>query len=286
VKDEISLIIKTFERPPVLERLLVSILASPAADLPILVADDSRRPGGIDLPGRGDIRYFELPYDAGLACGRNFLIDRVSTPYCVLLDDDFLFLPGTRLEILLDLVRNRGFDLAGGAIEGLVHGRPGYGNIELADGALAIRPGAPPRAHVNGLPVYDMVSNFFLAKTDTLRAVRWDERFKIYGEHTDFFLRYSRVYKVTFTGEVVIGHQDAGYSLRGLLGKYAPGRGYRSLRILGQKHGARRFAGREIFGLRGLLNFYLPGIRNLAGHLGRFAADALRGRSRDNPAGG
>jgi hypothetical protein len=77
-------------------------------------------------------------------------------------------------------------------------GVQGSGNIELAEKNLSIKMGAPPRSMFNGLPVYDFTNNFFLAKTETLRDVPWDNRFKIYGEHTDFFLRYSARYKVTF----------------------------------------------------------------------------------------
>jgi GT2 family glycosyltransferase len=260
---EVSLVIKTFERPDALRRLLESIFASPAASWPILIADDSRRALQDPLLERANVSYFELPYDRGLGFGRNFLIDRVRTPYTVLLDDDFIFEPRTRLELLLDIVKQRGFDLAAGAVEGLVYGAPGYGNIEVAGGNLTNRPGAAPRAMHNGLPVYDMVNNFFLARTETLREIRWDERFKIYGEHTDFFLRYSAKYRVTFCSEVRIGEVRGGYSVRGMLGKNWPGRGYRSLRVLGAKHGLERFSGKRIFGLAGILNFYLPSFRML-----------------------
>jgi len=63
-----------------------------------------------------------------------------------------------------------------------------------------------------------MVNNFFLARTETLRDIRWDERFKIYGEHNDFFLRYSAKYRVTYTDKVVIDHHEGGYSFLGKIG--------------------------------------------------------------------
>lgn len=265
IAKEVSLIIKTFERPRTLDRLLRSILSSPAVDCSILIADDSLRPATSDLFGRENIQYFKLPYDSGISYGRNYLVERVNTPYCVLLDDDFFFIPNTRLDILLDIVKHKGFDLVAGIYDG-PHFGPGYGIIELTDKNLTIKMGASPRMMLNGLPVYDMANNFFLAKTETLRDVPWDNRFKIYGEHTDFFYRYSSKYKVTFTDEVAIGHDSTGYSFRGGVLRHGPARGYRSLRILARKHGFEQFHGRRVFGLRGVVNWVLPFFLIMSGH--------------------
>ncbi len=265
MRSEVSLIIKTFERPRTLDRLLRSILSSPAADCVILISDDSLRPITSDLFERENIQYFKLPYDSGLSYGRNYLVERVTTPYCVLLDDDFFFIPATRLDILLDIVRHKGFDLAAGKYDGPQWG-PGFGILERTGNDLSISMGAAPRSMFNGLPVYDFTNNFFLARTETLRDVPWDNRFKIYGEHTDFFLRYSARYKVTFADEVAIGHDSSGYSFRGGLLRHAPNRGCRSLRILARKHGFERFHGKYVFGIRGLLNCFLPMLRIMLGH--------------------
>jgi glycosyltransferase involved in cell wall biosynthesis len=265
MRSEVSIIIKTFERPRILDRLLKSILSSPAAECGILIADDSLRPAASDLFGRKNIQYFKLPYDSGLSYGRNFLVERVVTPYCVLLDDDFFFIAATRLDIFLDIVKHRGFDLAAGKYDGPQWG-PGCGLLERNGDDLSIRMGAAPRSTFNGLPVYDFTNNFFLAKTATLRDVPWDNRFKIYGEHTDFFLRYSAKYKVTYTEQVAIGHDSSGYSFRGGLLRHAPSRGCRSLRILARKHGFERFHGRHVFGIRGALNCFLPMFRIMLGH--------------------
>lgn len=260
MRSEVSIIIKTFERPMALERLLRSILASPATASRILIADDSFHAAESRLLELDSIDYFRLPYDSGLSYGRNFLVDRVTTPYCVVLDDDLVFTRETRLDILLGIVKEKGFDLAAGEGNLLVRGKPGFANIEVSDRNLRIEPGAPPRSYYNGLPVYDMVNNFFLARTDTLRDIRWDERFKIYGEHTDFFMRYSAKYRVTFTDQVVIGHEEGGYGFRGSMGKYAPGRQYRSARIFGLKHGIDRIGGTHLHGIRGFFGVYLSAL--------------------------
>jgi glycosyltransferase involved in cell wall biosynthesis len=265
MRNEVSIIIKTFERPRTLDRLLRSILASPAGDCSILIADDSFRPAKSELFSRENIQYFKLPYDSGLSHGRNYLVERVKTPYCALLDDDFFFIAATRLDIFLDIVKNKGFDLAAGKYDGPQWG-PGCGILERVDDNLSIKMGAPPRSTFNGLPVYDFTNNFFLARTETLRDIPWDNRFKIYGEHTDFFLRYSAKYRITFAEEVAIGHESSGYSLRGGLLRHGPSRGCRSLRILARKHGFKRFHGRYVFGVRGVVNCFLPMFGIMLGH--------------------
>jgi hypothetical protein len=184
----------------------------------------------------------------------------------VVLDDDLVFTRDTRLDILFEIVKHMGFDLAAGEGNLLVRGKPGYANLEVRDKNLTVEPGAAPRAYHNGLPVYDMVNNFFLARTETLRDIRWDERFKIYGEHNDFFLRYSAKYRVTYTDKVVIDHHEGGYSLLGKIGKYSPGRQFRSSRIFARKHNIIRAGGKHIAGVRGFLNAYVPALRALIGY--------------------
>jgi GT2 family glycosyltransferase len=266
MRSEVSLIIKTFERPKSLERLLHSILSSSASGCRILVADDSWRGTPSDLFAYEEIDYFKLPYDSGLSYGRNYLVDRVRTPYCVLLDDDLVFTHETRLEILLEIVKRKGFDLAAGEGNLLTRGKPGFANMEVRDRNLIIDPGAAPRSYFNGLPVYDLVNNFFLARTETLRDIRWDERFKIYGEHNDFFLRYSAKYRATYTDKVVIDHHEGGYSLLGKMGKYSPSRQFRSSRVFARKHGVTRAGGTHIAGVRGFFNVYVPALRRLIGY--------------------
>ena len=237
MKDEVSIIIKTFERPHALERLLGSILASPAAGCRILVGDSSLHVARSGLLLRDNVACYGLPYDSGISYGRNYLVDRVTTPYCVVLDDDLVFTPDTRLDILLGIVRERGFDLAAGEGNLLVRGKPGHANIRIAGGKLTVTAGAPPESFLNGLPVYDMVSNFFLATTASLRDIRWDEQLPVYGNHLDFFIRYSAKYKVTYTDRVLIHHEEGGYSTRGARSKNSAWKTYRTGRRFSRKHG-------------------------------------------------
>lgn len=284
MKDEVSIIVKTFERPAALERLLRSILLSSAAKCRILVGDASLRPAMGEWPGRGNVEFFHLPFDSGLSYGRNYLIDRVTTPYCVVLDDDLVFTGDTRLDVLLGIVKERGFDLAAGEGNLLVRGKPGHANIEVSGRKLSLLPGAPPRSHFNGLPVYDMVNNFFLATTGSLRDIRWDEQFPVYGSHIDFFMRYSAKYKVTFTDKVVVQHVEGGYSVRGNKSKYGAARLYKTSRLFARKHDVDQYGDVHLRGIRGFLDVFVPAAWASVRRSPRALIDWLRVRYRKTPA--
>ena len=71
--EQMTVLIKTFERPAVFRRLVQSIRRL-YPSLPIVVADDSREP--IRLSG---VETVSLPYDSGIAAGRNAGLDRATT---------------------------------------------------------------------------------------------------------------------------------------------------------------------------------------------------------------
>src|SRR5262249_39185328 len=80
------------------------------------------------------------------------------------------------------------------------------GTVEIADGVLLHRFG-DTRGMVDGLPVFDVVHNFFLARRDRLRRDPWDERLKIGSEHTEFFLRLrERGLRCTRLPDVAVYH--------------------------------------------------------------------------------
>src|SRR5206468_3533420 len=88
---ELTALVKTFERPPILRRLVSSIKRLYPA-LRVVIVDDSRKPSR--LPGTETI---VMPYDSGISAGRNEGLKHVTTPYVLVLDDDFIFFRRTRL---------------------------------------------------------------------------------------------------------------------------------------------------------------------------------------------
>jgi GT2 family glycosyltransferase len=187
---ELTAVVKTFERPCCVVRFLRS-LREQHPTLGVLVCDDSREPLFADrsepLPG---VTWLVLPFEAGhtLGAGRNHLVANVKTPFLFLSDDDHVLTPGTRLREMLDFLKEHGYDLVGCA-----QGRRGYGAASFEQrGDVVYQHFGRHRGLVTpGVVRCDRVSNVFVARTEALRRVLWEDR--VYAnEHADFFLRATR----------------------------------------------------------------------------------------------
>lgn len=177
----VTLAVKTFERPEVLRRMLGSVRAVYSG--PIVVADDSAEAFVSDDPG---VRVLRLPFDSGVGAGRNALIDAVTTKYLWMADDDMILLPDFDIaRVVAYLERNPEVDLCGGRVVNL----PQMASADYLTSGLFAYEGEPRRPRgslVDGLPVSDKVPNFYVARTAALREVRYDDRLKRV-DHTDFF---------------------------------------------------------------------------------------------------
>lgn len=203
---DVTVIVKTFERPTCIAPCLESIRRQCPA-LSILVCEDSREPlfadGEEPVPG---IRWLTLPFSAGhtLGAGRNHLVRAVATPLFFLADDDHGFTPHTRIDALHAVMRRHDLDIAGGAQD-----RGDYGGaVFRQDGDVVYQ-----RFHEHyeelepGVVRCDRISNTFLARTDQVRALGWEERVHA-TEHADFFLRASRAgLRIAQVGYVYVDHR-------------------------------------------------------------------------------
>ena len=194
---DLTAIITTFNRPKSLSKLIKSIRKY-YNDLPIIVVDNGNSKNK-KIKAEG-VSYYKVPFDSGLSYSRNFALSKVKTKYIVLLDDDFEFIPKTRVDKLTKIAKDNNFDIVGGSVEGL-----SYNGILEMDGKI-LRYINGERGFKNGYPLYDMVLNFFVGRTDSLKKVKWDDELKL-GEHTDFFLRAKEYkLKITFEPSVLIKH--------------------------------------------------------------------------------
>ncbi len=239
----VTFIIKTHERPQCLAKLLRS-LRSVYASVDVLVADDGR----VSLQAGVDARrqILTLPYDVGLSAARNALLERVTTPFFVTLDDDFVFSERTTIERLIAVLDERPeLDIVAGSL--YLPGREAepYAYAELLDIAddgreLRMRKGSlGPVPGFDGCHRYDIALNFFAARTARVRAMGgWDARLKL-GEHQDFFLRAKRaglgvaVCPSYATALHEQDHSDAGYKQKRM-------REFQFLRLMLESHGLRR----------------------------------------------
>ena len=197
--DRLTIVIKTFERPAALRRLVTSIRRM-YPTVPIIVVDDSRVPS--KLP---DVETIVLPFDQGVSIGRQAGLDRVRTPYVMIVDDDFVFFHATNLgRALAKLERQPRIDLLGGQLIDLPYLRfrqPPLGRI-FPTRAI---PREPIRSTIDGLLVCDKVANFYIARTDAIRRVGWTPQLRRV-DHADFFTRALGVIVSVFDRELRAFH--------------------------------------------------------------------------------
>lgn len=201
----VTIIIKAFERPSCITRLLKSV-AQRFPGIAVIVLDDSAAPtlsaealsALRSEPGLLDLMYVRSKYDVGLSDGRNRMVALAETPYVLLMDDDFVLEGAEGLGELLAALESDVFDIAGGCVSS-PQGEAWSYNFHESAGTLTQSPAIACQNYApSTAPDYlsagaacwrvDSILNFFLARTEFLRRVQWDPRLKV-GEHEDFFLR-------------------------------------------------------------------------------------------------
>ena len=205
LQKEVSLLIKTHERPGSLD-LLVNSIRQYYPTINVLIGDDSKKP--TYTTKQNNIKYFPLEYDFGLSASRNYLVEQSTTPYVMSLDDDFVFTNATKIEKLYQFLLNHGeFDLASGSLytdtNSELYDYAGLINIEGDNFKLVRGDRGIIIDSDNHCKLVDIVANFFMAKRDKLNQVKWDPILKL-GEHQDFFLRAKQEsMKVAACGDLV-----------------------------------------------------------------------------------
>jgi hypothetical protein len=192
VERDVTVLVKTFQRPDALRRLVASIRRF-YPSIAVFVVDDSAEP--LEPVPEGITHYWHLPFNSmGVSAGRNFGLRRVETEYVLVCDDDMVFGRKTDLAKMLRALVTTRFDVV--SCMWMDHEpwrsiRRGYrryeGTLEIADGVLVHHLGAM-RGTIDGLPVFDIVHQFFVASTEVLGREPWDARLKVAGEHDEFFL--------------------------------------------------------------------------------------------------
>jgi len=205
--DQLTALIKTFERPKKLKGLIRSIRRR-YPQLKIIVVDDSREPGKL----RG-VETIVLPYDSGVSAGRNAGLKKIQSPYMLCLDDDFVFNRQTDLlQTLKDIKSNPDIDILAGEVIYLplriVHD---YARTPVfPTGAFPLH---PPESRIGGFPVQLKVPNFYLARTDKIRLVGWDDKLKRL-DHADFFTRAVGVLTAVQNSKFKVLHYPTYFSKR------------------------------------------------------------------------
>ena len=173
--------------------------------------DDSLGP--LDPGPDGITRYLRMPYRSlGSGAGRNFGLRHVETDYVLFSDDDMVFGPKTDLRKMLRAVETTRFDVV--SCMWMDHDswtsiRRGFnrweGTLELDAGVL-VHSFGKARGERDGLPVFDVVHQFFVAPVDRLGEEPWHPELNMI-DHDECFLRLGeRGLLCTRLRDVVIYH--------------------------------------------------------------------------------
>ncbi|CAH1247860.1 B4GALNT2 [Branchiostoma lanceolatum] len=206
IASKVTVITKTFLRYASIRTLLTTIRAF-YPDIRVIVADDSRP---IENLQEEHVDHFVMPYAIGWFAGRNLAVSQMITPYLLWVDDYFAFGRRTKLDRLVNVLDNTNLDLVSGKTG---HGKVKYTKMTIVPGdkdgdCLLIHdhqhwgqvPGFP-RCHFS-----TRVTNFFMARTDSIRAVGFDPKYARHG-HTQFFQAAMGKLKIAACDDVTIGHR-------------------------------------------------------------------------------
>ncbi|GAA4447107.1 glycosyltransferase family 2 protein [Novipirellula rosea] len=240
--SEITFCIKTIHRPWSCHRLVESLhqhIESPN----IIVVDDglpeTRFSGKYPETAKRCTVINLDQHDVGVGVGRNTVVDAVKSEYLFLLDDDHVVTPNLYLDKLIERFDNFDVDLLG--VRQGSGGRPTMLSPLMNSQRIWMHRGEIRR---NGHVAWcHMSSNAFLARTETIRSLRWDEELKTY-EHWEFFYRAKLAQlQVAVSGDCFIRHAHVTSDA------YRPLRGRSKFRSMGlRKHGfhSMRYPGGQI----------------------------------------
>ncbi|XP_006825982.1 beta-1,4 N-acetylgalactosaminyltransferase 1-like [Saccoglossus kowalevskii] len=184
----------------------------------ILIADDSRNKQTLNGT---NVKHFLMPYLEGYAAGKNLLVSQVRTKYLLWVDDYFEFTRGTILERLLEKLESPTAELdvvAGfisdhkGGVSDTINNDPWkwlkYSRDPDGNGCIVRTETSFPYGTVERFPncaFKDVVPNFFMAKTESLRKVGFDSTFEQVAHH-ELFIDGWGYLKIVQCDDVTILH--------------------------------------------------------------------------------
>jgi len=194
--DKVTLLIKTFERPDCLKKLLNSIYKY-YKNIPIIVVND-----GVPINDIPNVFQINVDFDMGASYCRNLGLSMVNTPYVVTLDDDFIFNERTKLETWLDILENTSIDLISGDVTNTRY----EACFKLENKILQFV--RKNKGIESGYPLYDIVLQFWMARTEKIRSFGgWCNEFKTI-DHMPFFINAFNKIKIAYCNSVYVDHKQ------------------------------------------------------------------------------
>jgi len=201
-KDVIAIGVKTFMRESSLFKVLNAIKEHFPFSYKLYIVDD----GPISeqkeyvyqrLEDQGH-EIIKLPFNSGISMGRNHIVKKVEEEYLLIMDDDIALQDEVSIKNMKAVLdSNKDMGLCSGMLlsesgDYMVNANYQKGlRLEFDRGLLFRHANAKRLQKTNGTMYLfaDQVVNFFLAKTEIFKDVKWDNQIKVGWEHLDFFLQ-------------------------------------------------------------------------------------------------
>ena len=194
--NKIAFIITTMNRPELLKKSLNSLFKVKEDNREIIVIDQSDK----EIKPKFPVHYYKVKFNSGLSYCRNFGVKEAKNlkcEFCVLGSDSFLF--NETLNKINNLPLNN-YDLIGFELLGCKCGWEG--KLNLIEGQ-SFELDFVDKSESKLFYDIDICRNFFIAKTDSLLDVKWNENLKL-AEHEPFFHEYKKKgYKCGWTNMII-----------------------------------------------------------------------------------
>jgi len=215
--SKIAVIYTTFLRDDLAKKTLKSILNNWNSDYKLLIGDQSGGKSNGELfryfvdylqknKKRKCVSYYQLPFDCGLSYARNFLVKKaqeLGCGYCLVTADSIKFTKKYKFDSIIKFMElKEGIVKVGFSLKNRV---PWEFNMRLLPGeCFELRLSSEKFLKYLGIEYQkvDICKNFFLAKTQLLLNIPWDNELSLL-EHEDHCWRLKQVgYKTYVTNSI------------------------------------------------------------------------------------
>lgn len=215
VAKNVTFLFKSFERQKQ-ARALVKSIRKYYPGTRMVIADDSSSP--LQIPSiAGDLTVIQMPFNSGLSKGLNLALAEVNTPFLMRMDDDELLTRHVNLASELRFLHSHPeVDLVGiPCIDAckpisVKKGIQAYSKFDMRAAPLPLKiPNGTvvDEEHI----VFGKVPNIFLARTESVKKVGWDDNIRMIDHH-DFFYRAAGILVSVLSMNSVVFHNHNFFS--------------------------------------------------------------------------
>lgn len=210
--ENVTIIFKSFERQKLAKRLYKNIQDF-YPGIRVIIADDSSKP--LEIEGE-HVEVIQIPFNCGLGRGLCQALERVETPYVIRMDDDELLTVHTKFEEHLrylmmrpeiDLIGVLPFDLPfTKPVEEMT--RPYFRESMYDAPKPLLIPHLMMLERGKDYVVVGKSANIFIARTEKVKAVGYDEAIRMLDHHDFFFRAAGNMVSVISTGSFVFHYHN------------------------------------------------------------------------------